>query len=88
MPPGWLTAALVVGTIAHVVVLLVVLRRRGLGRGSVDPAVYQHEAGLECAGCGTLNDAGYRFCRRCICELPSASAGGGEGASADGRRTL
>jgi hypothetical protein len=88
MPPGWLTAALLVGTVAHVVVLLVVLRARGRGPTGVDPAVYQRDAGLECAGCGTLNDGGYRFCKRCVCELPSARTDGGGTTSADSRRTL
>lgn len=90
MTPAWLTGALVAVTFVHVVLLvLVVVRARGLGGAQqVDPSVYHHEEGLECAGCGTLNDAEYRFCRRCVCQLPGQTGFGGSGARPEGRRTL
>lgn len=87
MTSAWLTGALVAVTVAHVALLLVVLWARGLGGGGPDPDVYRHEEGLECAGCGTLNDEDFRYCKRCVSELPGRAGRRGSGSSPDGSRT-
>lgn len=86
----WLTAALVAVTLAHLVVLLVVLRVRGLeGSAAVAGAPdYHHDEGLECVNCGEVNDEDYRFCRRCVSQLPNRVGVGGGASRPDGRRTL
>jgi hypothetical protein len=85
---AWITAALVVVTVAHLGLLVAVLWARGLGAGGADPSVYHHEEGLECAACGTLNEEGYRFCRRCASELPDQGGLGWSGPRPGGRRTF
>lgn len=40
---------------------------------------------VSCASCGTDNDPEYRFCRRCVTELPGSIHPGGTAATPAGR---
>lgn len=48
-------------------------RRSTVGDRDADGAVDETEGVVSCPTCGAENDLGYRFCRRCVDELPGSS---------------
>jgi len=83
----WLSGALLAITAVHLLTVLYVVRlRRTAGverdRPTADGPV------VECPSCGAENGTEYRFCRRCVAELPGGFAGGGSTETPRSRRML
>lgn len=90
---GWLTAALAVAALAHLVVVWYLHRRVAPTADSL-PDVTTDESstpdrddgpGVRCDECGTVNESGYRYCRVCVAELPGATPVRTSGGAALGR---
>lgn len=75
-----LTAAVVALFVVQLLVFLAVARygRRAVavdgGTAVEDSESYIEEDAVECPHCGEVNEHGYRFCRRCVSELPGPAS--------------
>lgn len=81
--PGneWVYTALAVVLATHLVTLAyaVFAHRRGAdGDGDADDGAGT-AAVCRCPECGTANDAGYRYCKHCVAELPGVASTGAPG---------
>lgn len=75
----WMYGLLAAGAGVHLLVVVVASyvrwERVAAGAASGDAVI--------CTSCGTDNDPEYRFCRRCITELPGSVHPGGTAAPTD-----
>jgi hypothetical protein len=84
----WVFGAIAVLVLLHGIVLLYAYRRGQVPEGDSRADARTDATSVECLSCGALNERDYRFCRRCVCELPGpASFTTGSSALAS-RRTL
>jgi hypothetical protein len=88
----WLYPAVAVVTVVHLAMLVYAYRNRKRLRGGARDAVGEQggdaDGRVACPTCGVDNEAGYRYCRACVTELPGAVSFRGEGGPPDRRRTL
>ncbi len=68
MSEHWVYAAIGLLLVLHVVVLVRAYRKAG--EGSRQREEYRTPHGIECPNCGSANGEEYRYCRRCVTELP------------------
>ena len=87
MPGDWVYGAIAVLALLHGLVLLSAYRNGAAARAD-DPEQYYTGDGVECPDCGERNERDYRFCRRCVSELPGSPASLGTSSAPQGRRTL
>lgn len=74
MPEPWLYGAMLAVSILNMGVFLYARYQAERSRPA-DPTELRcasHGTTVSCPDCGTANEQGYRFCRRCIAELPGA----------------
>jgi hypothetical protein len=100
MATDWLLVATAVLLLVHLLVVAHALRRSVGGRdrtASVSDAPRpvendgdcgQVEDGVHCPACGVANEAGYRYCRQCVSELPTGISFVENSQSSRSRRTL
>lgn len=78
----WLVALLIGLIVVHLLLTYQVyhLSGRGSTPGSAGGAhadrtdlIDAEEGVVQCPGCGTENELGYRFCQRCVSDLPGTS---------------
>lgn len=75
MPGEWIYAAIIGLVVIHLVALRYAYRQGRDARDATaesDPDEFMTDHGVECPQCNALNDSGYRYCRRCVSELPSS----------------
>lgn len=90
MTGSWVYGAVALLTVLHGMALLYAYRngRRAVRTGATaDADRYVTEEGVECPDCGTLNETEYRFCRRCVSELPGHVSFTDDSSAPWGRRT-
>jgi ribosomal protein L40E len=89
MTGDWVFGAIAVLALLHGMTLLYAYRR-GTARGAATPDAesYVRDDGVECPSCGADNGTGYRFCRRCVSELPGSVSFLGDSSAPASRRTL
>jgi hypothetical protein len=90
MTGDWVFGAIAVLTLLHGIALLYAYRRgvAAGGNGAVDTDSYVTENGVDCPNCGERNEHDYRFCRRCVSELPAAMSFFRDSSPSKSRRTL
>jgi len=99
MTGDWVYGAIFVLSVLHLLALAYAYRNRpaagesgdspGRGASGGDGATgHRHGGDVECPECGAVNARGYRFCRRCVAELPGWMSFLGESSPAESRRTL
>jgi hypothetical protein len=96
----WLLVATAGLILLHLLVVAYAFWRSGSGRdrtASVSDAARpverdgdsgQVEDGVHCPACGVANEAGYRYCRQCVSELPTGISFVENSQSGQSRRTL
>mgnify|MGYP000117195005 CR=1 FL=1 len=104
MTGKWVYGAILVLSVLHLLALAYAYRNRpdaggderegrdaaGRGATGVDGETTDHAHGedVECPECGAVNGRDYRFCRRCVAELPGEMSVLEQSSRATSRRTL
>lgn len=77
MPPEswtyWLLFAVAGSHLLAVLVRHWAMSKRAGGDRAAEPRGEVGAGEVACRECGTVNEAGYRFCRLCVTELPGAT---------------
>lgn len=77
MTGGWIFGAIIGLLLVHLVALRYAYENSKQAVGAPiqsDPDEYVTDEGVECPYCGEVNEMGYRYCRRCVTELPVSTS--------------
>lgn len=88
MTGDWVFGAIAILTLLHGIVLLYAYRRGQVTDGDAETCATDTDTAVECPSCGERNERGYRFCRRCVSELPASVSFLNESSAPASRRTL
>lgn len=99
MTGEWVYGAIVALSVLHLLALAYAYRNQSDASGVKPPdrsasaadgkgAEHTHDEDVECPECGAVNARSYRFCRRCVTELPGRVSVLEQSTWSEGRRTL